>query len=69
MNFIKRTLEISKVYRPPSGSRKDEYDISFQEFFENIKKNIPFLSKLPSGNSSIILLIIIVISSETFEIT
>ncbi|MBI62896.1 MAG: FtsH protease activity modulator HflK [Chloroflexi bacterium] len=62
MNFIKRTLEISKVYRPPSGSRKDEYDISFQEFFENIKKNIPFISKLPAGNSSIIALIIIVIA-------
>ena len=50
MNFLKRTLEISKVYRPPSGSRKDEYDISFQEFFQNIKISITLITTIKFSN-------------------
>ena len=39
MNFIKKTFGVAKSYRPPSGGRKDEYDIPFQEFVENLKNN------------------------------
>ena len=42
MNFIKKTFGVAKSYRPPSGGRKDEYDISFQEFVENLRNNLPF---------------------------
>jgi membrane protease subunit HflK len=61
MEFIKKTFGIAKQYRPPSGGRREEYDISFQEFIDNVKKNIPFLSKLPNGNKAILLIGLIVL--------
>ena len=56
MNFIKKTFGVAKSYRPPSGGRKDEYDISFQEFVENLRNNLPFLNKFPQGNKSLFLI-------------
>jgi modulator of FtsH protease HflK len=61
MEFIKKTFGIAKQYRPPSGGRREEYDISFQEFIDNVKKNIPFIGKLPNGNKAIILIGLIVL--------
>ena len=61
MEFIKKTFGIAKQYRPPSGGKREEYDISFQEFIDNFKKNIPFFNKLPNGNKAIILIGLIVI--------
>ena len=61
MEFIKKTFGIAKQYRPPSGGRREEYDISFQEFIDNVKKNIPFISKLPNGNKAILLIGLIVL--------
>jgi len=56
MEFLKKTFGIAKSYRPPSGGGREEYDISFQEFIDNLKKNVPFLNNLPSGNRSIIII-------------
>ena len=61
MEFLKKTFGIAKQYRPPSGGRREEYDISFQEFIDNVKKNIPFIGKLPNGNKAIILIGLIVL--------
>ncbi len=61
MNLIRKTFGISKSYRPPSGGRKEEYDISFQEFIDNLKNNVPFLNKFPQGNKSILIIGIIVL--------
>lgn len=61
MEFLKKTFGIAKQYRPPSGGRREEYDISFQEFIDNVKKNIPFLGKLPNGNKAILLIGLIVL--------
>jgi len=61
MNLLRKTFGIAKSYRPPSGGKRDEYDISFQEFIDNLKKNLPFLNKLPQGNKSFILIGIIVL--------
>ncbi len=61
MNFIRKTFGIAKSYRPPSGGRRDEYDISFQEFIDNLKNNVPFLNKFPQGNKSIFLIGIIIL--------
>ncbi|MEC7838147.1 MAG: FtsH protease activity modulator HflK [Chloroflexota bacterium] len=61
MNFIRKTFGIAKSYRPPSGGRRDEYDISFQEFLDNLKNNVPFLNKFPQGNKSIFLIGIIIL--------
>tara|TARA_B100001142_G_scaffold300570_1_gene325448 strand:+ start:538 stop:1617 length:1080 start_codon:yes stop_codon:yes gene_type:complete len=62
MNLIRKTFGIARSYRPPSGGRKDEYDISFQEFIDNLKNNLPFLKKFPQGNKSLILIGIIVLA-------
>ena len=62
MNLIRKTFGISKSYRPPSGGRKEEYDISFQEFIDNLKNNVPFLNKFPQGNKSILIIGIIVLA-------
>lgn len=62
MNLIRKTFGISKSYRPPSGGRKEEYDISFQEFIDNLKNNVPFLNKFPKGNKSILIIGIIVLA-------
>ena len=61
MEFLKKTFGIAKSYRPPSGGGREEYDISFQEFLDNLKKNVPFLNKLPSGNRSIIIIGLIIL--------
>jgi len=62
MNLIRKTFGIARSYRPPSGGRKDEYDISFQEFIDNLKNNLPFLKKFPQGNKSLIIIGIIVLA-------
>lgn len=62
MNLIRKTFGIARSYRPPSGGRKDEYDISFQEFIDNLKNNLPFLKKFPQGNKSLILIGIVVLA-------
>ncbi|RZP13384.1 MAG: FtsH protease activity modulator HflK [Chloroflexi bacterium] len=62
MNLTRKIFGISKSYRPPSGGRKDEYDISFQEFIDNLRNNLPFLNKFPKGNKSIFLIGIIVLA-------
>ncbi|MBL07011.1 MAG: FtsH protease activity modulator HflK [Chloroflexi bacterium] len=62
MNLIKKTIGVAKSYRPPSGGRKDEYDISFQEFIDNLKGNLPFLNKFPQGNKSLFLIGFIVLA-------
>ena len=56
MELLKKTFGLAKQYRPPSGGRKEEYDISFQEFIDNVKKNLPFINKLPNGSKAIILI-------------
>ena len=61
MEFLKKTFGIAKSYRPPSGGGREEYDISFQEFLDNLKKNVPFMNKLPSGNRSIIIIGLIIL--------
>jgi membrane protease subunit HflK len=61
MEFLKKTFGVAKQYRPPSGGKREEYDISFQEFIDNVKKNLPFINKLPNGNKAIILIGLIVL--------
>ena len=61
MELLKKTFGLAKQYRPPSGGRKEEYDISFQELIDNVKKNLPFINKLPNGSKAIILIGLVVI--------